>query len=231
MLGSIPIDPSLATLTDVDDALAPADADVLTYDSMSGKWVAGTGGVGVESDPKIGTLTNGKWCTTDGSVVNCAADAPVLTESDPQVNTLSEGKWCYVNGGVIDCTQDAPSGTPSGAVMAFNLTSCPTGWSEYTPAKGRFVRGVCLTSSGCQDPDGVRSVGSTQADAFQGHKHAFDNDLLGRFGSSDTIDGFNSNASYDNKTGNPVSDGTNDSPRTASETRSKNVALLYCQKD
>ena len=29
-----------------------------------------------ESDPQVGTLTNGKWCTTDGSTVNCTSDAP-----------------------------------------------------------------------------------------------------------------------------------------------------------
>jgi len=29
-----------------------------------------------ESDPQVNTLTSGKWCTTDGSVINCASDAP-----------------------------------------------------------------------------------------------------------------------------------------------------------
>lgn len=29
-----------------------------------------------ESDPQVGTLTNGKWCTTNGSQVNCTSDAP-----------------------------------------------------------------------------------------------------------------------------------------------------------
>ena len=28
---------------------------------------------------------------------------------------------------------------PSGAVMAFNLGSCPTCWSKYTAARGRAV--------------------------------------------------------------------------------------------
>lgn len=36
-----------------------------------------------ESDPKVGTLTNLKWCVSDGSQVICATDAPVTTETDP----------------------------------------------------------------------------------------------------------------------------------------------------
>lgn len=33
-------------------------------------------------------------------------------------------------------------GIPGGAVMAFNLTSCPTGWSPVTAAQGRFIVGT-----------------------------------------------------------------------------------------
>ncbi len=31
---------------------------------------------------------------------------------------------------------------PEGAVMAFNLNACPSGWVEFTPAGGRFLVGV-----------------------------------------------------------------------------------------
>jgi len=44
-----------------------------------------------------------------------------------------------------DCRTSWPSGgdmTPSGAVMAFNLSSCPTGWSEFTQARGRYIVGL-----------------------------------------------------------------------------------------
>ncbi|MCK4781559.1 hypothetical protein KAS79_01370 [Candidatus Parcubacteria bacterium] len=34
-----------------------------------------------ETDPQVGTLTNGKWCTTNGSVVNCTSDAPGASSS------------------------------------------------------------------------------------------------------------------------------------------------------
>ena len=29
-----------------------------------------------------------------------------------------------------------------GIIIAFNGTNCPTGWSEYTPARGQFLRGI-----------------------------------------------------------------------------------------
>lgn len=36
---------------------------------------------------------------------------------------------------------------PAGAVMAFNLVSCPSGWSEYTRAQGRTVVGLSSSES------------------------------------------------------------------------------------
>ena len=32
-----------------------------------------------ETDPQVGTLTNGKWCSTDGSAVNCIQEPPAST--------------------------------------------------------------------------------------------------------------------------------------------------------
>lgn len=181
--------PTLENLGDT-NIPAPGDGEVLTYDSGSGKWVAGTAGIGAETDPQVGTLT--------------------------------EGKWCYVSGGVIDCTQDAPGGggVPSGAVMAFNLGACPSGWSEYTLAKGRFVRGVCLDGTGCNDPDGVRAVGSTQADEYEDHNHSYT-----RYGSlAARAAGGGGNWNRNTSLQNTSSSGGN-------ETRPVNVALLYCEKD
>jgi hypothetical protein len=54
--------------------------------------------------------------------------------------------------------------------MAFNLATCPNGWSEYTPAYGRFIRGIDKSGTAI-DPDGQRALGNIQTDAFQGHWH------------------------------------------------------------
>jgi len=37
--------------------------------------------------------------------------------------------------------QSAPS-IPSGAVMSFNLSTCPSGWSEFTSGRGRYIVGL-----------------------------------------------------------------------------------------
>lgn len=33
-------------------------------------------GITAESDPQVGTLTNTKWCATDGTTIDCTQDAP-----------------------------------------------------------------------------------------------------------------------------------------------------------
>ncbi len=37
--------------------------------------------------------------------------------------------------------------TPAGAIMAFNLASCPVGWSEFTNARGRTVVGLSASDA------------------------------------------------------------------------------------
>lgn len=54
---------------------------------------------------------------------------------------------------------------PSGAVIAFDLSSCPNGWSEYSPARGRTIIG---SGEGNLDKNGdaltARSLGETGGD-------------------------------------------------------------------
>lgn len=58
---------------------------------------------------QIGTLNSGKWCTSDGSVINCTQAAPVTSELDPQVGVMSNGKWCTSNGSTVNCMENGPS--------------------------------------------------------------------------------------------------------------------------
>lgn len=44
----------------------------------------------------------------------------------------------------------AIAGVPTGAVMAFNLASCPTGWIDYVGARGRMVVGAASAGAGSQ---------------------------------------------------------------------------------
>ncbi len=125
-------------------------------------------------------------------------------------------------------------GIPAGTISAFASTTCPTGWSEYTPARGRFLRGI--DNGAGNDPAGTRTPGNTQTDAFQGHHH------LNKYSTAYSGYGTSGNGWQSNFAGSlsdgtssqafittPATDGTNGVPRTSSETRPKNVAVTFCQ--
>jgi hypothetical protein len=67
-----------------------------------------TGVITTEVDPKVGTLTSGRWCTSNGSTVSCTQTGPVTVEVDPKVGSLTSGRWCTTNGSTVNCTQTAP---------------------------------------------------------------------------------------------------------------------------
>jgi len=45
-----------------------------------------------ETDPQVGTLTNGKWCTSNGASVNCTSDVPSVLPSGTTAG------YCYQSG-------------------------------------------------------------------------------------------------------------------------------------
>ncbi|PZP40199.1 MAG: hypothetical protein DI585_01590 [Pseudomonas fluorescens] len=121
---------------------------------------------------------------------------------------------------------------PTGAIMAFDLTSCPSGWSVYTAARGRFLRGI--DNSTGTDPDGNRAPGNTQADMLGSHTHTAyaptsdQNDastqgwpvgnVHNTFRTSDRSRDYAVNSQAISLTG-------------GAETRPKNVAVLFCRKN
>jgi len=120
---------------------------------------------------------------------------------------------------------DAAAKSLQGAVVAFNSTFCPSGWREFVPAQGRFIRGIDKTGAGI-DPSGLRAPLTLQEDAFKQHQHTLA--LVGRSGNNAYVNrgpGWGMDDWQGNTTGastNVVGD---------SETRPKNVALLYCSRD
>lgn len=118
-------------------------------------------------------------------------------------------------------------GIPAGTISAFASTTCPVGWSEYTPARGRFMRGI--DNGAGNDPAGTRSPGATQGDAYQAHHHVY----YGNTGTGTTGGGFGiqgsasvlgSGLSAINQFGLQTS-----SSGDSTETRPKNVAVTFCQ--
>lgn len=115
----------------------------------------------------------------------------------------------------------AVGGVPAGAVMYFNLASCPAGWlaangTAGTPdLRNQFIRGL---GSG-------RTLGSFQADALKSHTHS----LVW------TITAYNANTgavgTYGAGSGSVAGTYTSGIGSTGdAETRPQNIALLACVK-
>lgn len=109
----------------------------------------------------------------------------------------------------------------SGAVVAFNLTECPGGWSEYVKAYGRFIRGIDNSDSPI-DPDGKRNIGHTQEDMLASHEHK----VQVAYGAGGHP------AAWSMTHNNPTSghEYSKMAKEGGKETRPKNVSLLYCVK-
>lgn len=83
-------------------------------------------------DGKFGTLTNTRWCTSNGTQVICNQTPPVLSESDPKIAATTNNKWCRGTGATIACNQDLPA--PDGDILAG--LSCATGQTAVKTAGG-----------------------------------------------------------------------------------------------
>lgn len=139
---------------------------------------------------------------------------------------------------------------PAGAVIAFNLSACPAGWSEYKPAYGRFIRGIDKSGNKI-DPDGQRKEESYQEDAIRnitgsligvspgGKNNAWQWGFApGKIGAFN-VDRSPEISRYNKYGGDYVPDSgvgakadfdASQLVPTAEDNRPKNVALLYCQK-
>ncbi|MDD2565704.1 MAG: hypothetical protein PHZ26_01905 [Candidatus Gracilibacteria bacterium] len=115
---------------------------------------------------------------------------------------------------------------PPGMIASFDR-SCPSEWSEYLPARGRFLRGIDPTGNTI-DPDGTRAVGSLQADIFKSHNHPFtdgaDFRIGGGIGGAGIVPSTGIYMGTTNRAGVVGYSGS-------TETRPKNVAVIYCIKN
>ena len=120
---------------------------------------------------------------------------------------------------------------PTWAVMAFDLETCPTGWSEYTALQWKFIRWADTWAN--NDPDfttriwwtGARKIWSTQSDAFKSHNVNQQYVVNPTWTSCSTTWLPYSCRSWYSSTITLASVGW------WSETRPTNVYLLYCKKD
>ena len=127
-------------------------------------WVAlgGNGAAGSETDPQVGALVSGKWCTSNGSAINCSSDAPLASVAlddvtDVTITSGASGDVLYYNGsgwvnqalsGLVS-TDRIVSGTANVTVNTSGYISLTTGGTNtgYFDTAGRLaVPGISLTT-------------------------------------------------------------------------------------
>lgn len=125
------------------------------------------------------------------------------------------------------------SGTQSGTHTAINAPhGCSNDLTSFNVPNtlGEFLRAW----DGGRGIDAARSFGSEQLDAMQGHKHSVTTENGVLPDGTGTFGGASSNWSpprpINVTVGSPIGDGTNGTPRTAAETRARNVVKLPCIK-
>ncbi len=172
---------------------------------------------------------------------NDSEKSAVLIFATSKANSQLAFQWdAYKNGAPVDWMKqllsrvdqsvnamtEATNSIKAG-VVAFALNSCPTGWEEYSPLYGRFIRGMDRSTG--TDPDGNRAIGSLQGDEHKTHTHTRPRDVYdaGRVGTGSVAGGTTYGYGF-------TGSGNGTAPDTGAtggpETRPKNVTLLYCLK-
>lgn len=178
------------------------------------------GGSGSITGLAVGGLPVGTVNSASLSTDAIYLTAPVSSIFFVARSTLPTG-WLKANGQPVSRTTYADLFAAIGTTYGSGDGSTTFNLPDL---RGYFPRG--WNDDGSQDSG--RAIGSTQTDAFQGHWHQYTGtttDATG--GTGGIIDGPNTQiGGGGNLILGPISDDTNGSPRTAAETRPKNVALL-----
>ena len=76
-------------ICDVNVPVACGTSQKLYWNGSSWSCIADQG-LTAESDPQVGSLVNGKWCTSNGSTINCTSNEPAGTTT-----TTTGGGGCF----------------------------------------------------------------------------------------------------------------------------------------
>lgn len=215
-------------------------------DNIQAAGISGTKFATSVVDDSTLQLSSGVLAVKDSGVTLAKLAAAVQAALVPAGTILPYGGTAAPTGYLM-CDGASVSRTTYSALFTAISTAFGTAsGSTFNVPKlqGAFLRGRDA-SAGVDPNAGTRTalqtggatgdaVGSYQADAFQGHFHSAPADAViynatpNNFG-----EGTTSNSSHDasnSPTGAPVTDGTNGTPRTATETRPKNVAVNFIIK-
>jgi hypothetical protein len=152
----------------------------------------------------------------------------------------ADGSYNCVDGSAI-----AGGGTPAGAVMTFNLSACPTGWTELTAARGRYLVGrplggtVGLTGGSYPLSNGEdRAVGQhTHSASASAHSHSLSIPLYRYYTSSgynvvaSGYTGYGQYGTYSSSTGSAAPSVSIGSVGSYPGTNAPYLQLLVCLKN
>jgi len=209
------------------------------------------------SDTKLATIATANKVSNSATTATAANTANAIVARDASGN-FSAGTMTAQQ--AVNAPYFGGAGAqilmPVGAVLAFAMNSAPSGWLDANGAavsrttyaalfaaigttygagdgsttftlpdlRGYFIRGAGTSADGTASG----TFGAKQADAFQGHIHNLYGNTIAATGAG--FPGGSNYGYYGTTTTGPVSDGTNGTPRTANETRPRNIAMLYCIK-
>jgi len=183
------------------------------------------------------------WRINGGDIHYDAGSVGVGT-SAPSYKLHASGEDIYASGYIRAGTQlcigsdcrTAWSDVPSGGIAFFATSTCPTGWSEVTAARGRYLVGLpsggTLAGTAGQLLTNLenRPVGQHTHDVNEPkHSHATDGVLVGPFPQTYQYGGGGKHFTYGN-TGESTAGVTVNATGTVAGTNVPYVQFLVCQK-
>jgi hypothetical protein len=125
----------------------------------------------VDSDQKViglnaDELDGRNWTAFAGSNHNHDSSYLGVNAKAANSDKLDGRNWTFF--------APAADGVPSGAVMFFNATTCPSGWSEYTKARGRTMVGLTFNGTlGAKNGSALADKGDLAMTSAGSHNHAW----------------------------------------------------------
>jgi hypothetical protein len=166
------------------------------------------------------------WLAANGDTIGSAASN--ATNASADYSALFTALWDNWTNTDLPILTSGGSASTRGANAATDFAA-----NKRLPLPD--LRGVFVRGSGSQTIGGIaynKTFAAKEGDAFQGHYHTLTNgSSIWRNTGGGALAGTGvSSASASITVDAPTTDGTNGAPRTASETRPANIALLYCIK-
>lgn len=152
------------------------------------------------------------------------------------------GAKCTTPGDIYDSVNststsggDATGLVPRGAVMAFNLDACPTGWVRFAPANGRGIIGIGNSGEPGAIAHTLGQVGGEEKHVqtvaeLANHTHSFNDNTLGGSNSKDA-DAGRTDTNWDGYNKTVANNTSNIGGNAAFNVMDPYIALLYCRKN